>query len=243
MKKILLIFIVLFSFNIHASAASICSYKEQTELNSKAANIKVSYEEKEIILHNEDMDTTKKVFEISIFNIIEDFYVIVKNNKNNSEMLFRGSDTTDGIAKFTWDDLSEVANFTFQVYTTEKTNCPDERFKTIYLTTPRYNIYYDREICSKLKEFYLCEKYVTFDEVDANEFSIKLKEYQEEISKIDNNKEEDNKTNDKDISLTDNIFKFLDTYKFIIIGGLLIVLAILYVVNRKKTKKQRDLGL
>jgi len=244
MKKFLLAFFVLFTININVHAASLCSYEEQTNLNSKAANVKVSYEVVEETVEFEDMDVISKVFDISIFNITEEFYVVVKNNINDQEKTYRYSDTNNGIVKFRWKDLEDVTNFTFQIFTTEKTNCPDEKFKTLYLTAPRYNPYSRYSICSQLEDFYLCEEFVTFSKIDEDEFINKVEKYQKEELKTNNNeKVEENKENEKPTKMTDEIFNFFDNYKWYIVGGLIIVLVVLIIINRKKLKKQRDLGL
>ena len=79
--KLFLVFIVsLFLFNINVSAASSCSYSEQAELNSKAANIKVSYETAIEGLTYEDGESQVEYFKISILNGPEEFYIGVKNS-------------------------------------------------------------------------------------------------------------------------------------------------------------------
>lgn len=238
MKKILAILIAIFLFNMEVSAASLCSYKEQTEINQKAANVKVTYEVVTDIVHFEDMDTTMDVFDISIFNITEDLYVIVKNNINDEEKVFTYNDTVDGVAKFRWTYADSVTNFTIQVYTTNKTSCPDEKFKTFYLTTPRYNEYYDVEVCQELSDFYLCQKFVTFSEIDEEKFFTQLDNYRNEDP---NDKDKD--IQDKDEKITDKIFNFLDENKWFIIGGLVIIIGGTLIIYKVKTKKQRELGL
>ena len=44
MKKFFVFLLLSFGLVFNVEAASICSYKEQNEINQKAANIKVNYE-------------------------------------------------------------------------------------------------------------------------------------------------------------------------------------------------------
>lgn len=238
MKKILTFLTVMFLFNINVSAASLCTYKEQTELNSKAANIKVSYEAMEETIGEDDV-YINNYFKISIINVTEDFYVVVKNNINKDEKTFTSSDAKDGLITFNWTNINEITNFTILVYTTNNTNCAHEKFKTIYLTTPRYNVYSDRDICYENSDFYLCQKYVTFAEIDDMEFLNKLDNYL--IGETNNKGEEPTKP--VEIPITDKIFNFIDDYKWFIIGGVLIIITVSYTIYRVKTKKQRELGL
>ena len=239
MKKILAILFIVFLYNSNVYAASICDYKEQTAINQKASNIKVSYEVVTETIKFEDMDSTMEVFDISIFNITEDFYVIVKNNVTEEEKYFSSSDAKDGVVHFKWTYADNVTNFTIQVFTTDKTSCPDEKYKTIYLTTPRYNTYYNVGTCQDNPDFYLCQKFVTFSEIDEEKFFQQLESYKNgEIN--DSGEEPKNPSND---NITDIIFNFLNEYKWYILGSIVIIVGVTIVIQRIRTKKQRELGL
>lgn len=238
MKKILyLILMTSFFFTSKVSAASLCSYEEQTKLNQAAANIKVSYKVEEEIIHFEDADAINKFIKISAFNITENFYVVIKNNLNNKEMILTYNE--NGINEFRWDDINSVTNFTFQVYTTNKTSCPDEKIKTIYLTTPRYNDLSNRFICSESTDFYLCQEFVTFAEVKEDVFLKQINEYRNQVIDEVGNKIDEN----KDATITDKIFDFINSYKWHIICFLGVVAIVLVVISKNNKKKQRDLSL
>ena len=80
MKKLAIFLITgLLLFTINVKAASNCSYQEQAELNSKAANVKVSYEVVEETIGTEDF-YVNSFFKISITNVSEEFYVVVQNS-------------------------------------------------------------------------------------------------------------------------------------------------------------------
>ncbi len=246
MKKILALIITSILFVTNVNAASKCSYEEQTKLNGKAGNVKVSYEIKETevkadffdVYKNELKDTMiVEVFEISVLNISEDIYVVVKNDFNKDSKTIRYSDSNNGIAKFTWDKRDNITNFTFEIYSSNKTSCPNEIYKTIYLTTPRYNTLYGYEECKNIEDFYLCQKYVTFKDISEANFFSKISQYKNK--EIDDNGEviPSNKT------IFDRVFDFVKENKWFVLSGIVLISGAVYAINYTKNKKQRDLGL
>lgn len=239
MKKLLTFLSVMFLFNINVSAASLCDYDEQIELNSKAANVKVSYDIVDKTIHFEDMDSIQRVFNIQILNVTEEFYIVVKNDITKVDKTYYSTDAQNGMITFEWDYAEAVTNFTIQVYTTANTNCANEKYKTIYLTTPRYNEYYNTLYCDFLTDFYLCQEFVTFDKISREEFVNKIDSYENKI--IDNNGEEI--PNDETPTIMDKIVDFIDNNKWYILGGVSLILIGVYCVHKIKVKKQRELGL
>lgn len=244
MKKVITFIVVMFLLNIRVSAASLCSYQEQSELNSKAANIKASYEIiKEVTDNNDDAyaDTVliEDYLKVSIANVTEEFYVLVKNDYTKEQKTYTAKSAKDGIISFDWKNTDAVTNFTIQVYTTNKVKCPDERIKTIYLTVPRYNKFSNRDICLEHTDFYLCQEYVTFAEIDNIKFTEQMVKYL--------NKEVDNKGEVQEeptpSTPTDIIFNFINTYKWYIIIVILVGVFAGVSIYKAKTKKQRELGL
>lgn len=241
MKKLIVLFLTFFLLNvnvINVSAASACDYSEQTDLNSKAANIKVSYEIVEDKKTFEDGDTKIKVFNIQILNLTDTFYIVVKNDISEDEITYYATDAVDGVISFKWDYAETVTNFTFLVYTSNSTGCPDEKYKTIYLTTPRYNEFYNIESCQELTDFYLCQEFVTFSEISRSEFINQIQTYRDSIS----NNDDDVQDSDEN-TIFDKAFSFVNKNKWYIIVGSVVIIAGGYLIYRIKTKKQRELGL
>lgn len=208
-------------------AAKTCSNSEQAEINSMLSNIKATYAEKEEDLDPntygfpdsvENPDEYEKnlktnYFEISVTNLSDKFYIIVTNDYNNETNTYSGQNAKDGIASFAWRHLDKVTNFTIKVYTSNATGCPNEEQKTIRLRTPRYNEYSEYNLCMKIPEFNLCQKYVTFKDMDNQEFVSKVYEY------IDK-KEEQNQQAIKDAkSWWEKTKDFIKENKYYFIGG------------------------
>lgn len=241
MKRFIAILLVTFSSITTVNAASLCSYQEQNTINQKAANIKVSYEiltEKEPSENDPNLVFDVDYFNISITNITDDFYIRIKNDYNNQTQNFSSSDAKDGIITFKWSYSAEVTNFTIDIYTSNKTSCPNEVYKTIYLTTPRFNTYSQTDFCVENSDLQYCQKYVTFKEIEYNDFDKRVEKFKNDKKNNDKNEEEDNK------SKNNKILEFFDKYKWTILGSSVIIGAGIFiiVINMKKGK-QRDLGL
>lgn len=242
MKKIITFLTLMLIFNMNVNAASLCSYKEQTEITSKAANVKLSYEAIDGTYIDEDgFVNGREYIKVTILNITEEFFVLLKNDYDKTEKKYTYEDTNNGIVEFEWNNLDKVTTFTAEVYTTAKTNCPNERYKTIYLTTPRYNGFSKLAICSDYPEYSFCQKYVTFSEISEGDFFDKLEEYS--LEKDNDKGNNNNNNNENNVTLVDKIWGFVDEYKFYILGGIVLIVSISVIIYRKRTKKQRELGL
>lgn len=239
MKKFFVFTLIFFMFSGIVKAATACDTSEESKLRQKAANINVNYEIKEEVEKIEDSEATElrtEYFEISILNVTDEFYVIVKNSKTNEERRFSGADASNGIIKFRVDDKSEVVKYTFQIYTSDKTSCKDEKLKTLYLTTPRFNIFSQRAVCEEIPEYYLCQKYVTFASVSEDNFAKKTRSYQ---SGQEN--KEGEKVEEKNKTFFDKVYTFLDNSKWYI-AGVVVIAAGCYVYYdySKKNKKRGE---
>lgn len=236
MKKVLFFILSFFIISNVTLAESKCSYNEQAELLDKATNIKAGYEIESETVHFVDMDANKDYFQINIYNVTEDFYAVLKEDYLGSETTFRYSDAKDGIISYRWDVLDFVTNFTIDIYASGKTNCSGEKYKTLYIQTPRYNEYYDREVCEELTDFYLCQKYTTSTVVAEDRFFEQLESYR--AGKINDQGEEIDNRN-----IFDKAFDFIRDNKWFILGGTIIIVGGVIFVNRKRNKKSRELGL
>lgn len=198
-KKILVVIIAFFVF-LDTSKAVSCSYKEQAQLNSEVANIKSNYEIKERILDKSEYSppdgadegyvAKSDYIKANILNLTENTYIEVTNDYNGDVLKYSYSDTKDGNISFDWFNISEVVKFTIKVYASSETGCEGSLLKTIYLTLPRYNDYSAYDICNSIPNYYLCERYVTYDEVSYDKFYTSVSK---EVTKVEEEKIEENK--------------------------------------------------
>lgn len=244
-KLFLAVFVAIFSSITIVNAASKCDYNEQVELNNAAANIKASYEEAEGKVSEEDLlpnDSgeieviTYEYFKISVYNLSEDFYLKITNDYNDEVKYLYYQDSESGVVTYDWNNLDKVTNFTITVYSSNNTGCPNEEYRVIYLTTPRYNEFSELSKCIGNEDFYLCQKYSLEEEVNLEEFDDKLE-------KFENNKEivEDEKHDDSNKTLSEKIGDFIQENKvtIIIISTIIVLGGVVTTVIVIKKRRSR----
>ena len=220
--------------------ASSCSYAKQAELNSEVANIKVSYEEKtgyrdssEFYCQDDDPECVSEYnyFEISILNMTDDFYIVVKNDQDNVEKTYTINDAVDGIIRFDFEGIMNITTFKFDIYSSTNTPCPRENYRTIYLTTPRKNPYYYYLQCQNNPDYYLCKKYVTFEDVGFYEFIEKVDKYVEEHNEELKDKQQ--------LTTTDKIMEYIKEHKILVISSLIGIVGIAVITTWVVINKRR----
>lgn len=166
-----------------------CSVTENNRLNSMAVGVRSDYEE--VIRDKDpnsydlpdgsDADTPKDLKEVllqvNVYNITEDLYIIVHNSITDTTKKYTYEDSKDGVISFEWDNIYQIVNYTITVYSSDKTNCPNTKLHTLYVTTPRYNENSVLSACSGAEDFYLCYKYISVEMPDESEFIRLVDEY------------------------------------------------------------------
>ena len=214
------------------SAARSCSTSEKAELNKILPNIKANYEEKEEspeVDGKDDgsaidggefdckgcVDPVKYYFNINITNLTEEFYAEVTNNIDDEVKIFNYSDSKDGLVTFDWDNNALVTTFTIKIYTSNKTGCPGSLQKTLTVKTPRLNENFDNEICADIPNYKLCQKYVTYDYMEWNDFKSQVEKYKDSLKPTEENKNND----EKEKSTWEKVKTFVINNKYYFIGG------------------------
>lgn len=220
------------------NAASLCSVEDQAKLNKIAGSVKAVYEEAKEELDPSTYITTpetgegpfyKEYFKIIFTNITEEVYVKITNDYNDEVKFIRYQDTDDGMYTFDWNDLDAVVKFTYEVYSSDKTACQNEKYFTNYLVTPKLNEFYNYLICDGIKDYLACQKYIPIN-MGYNEQYNKIVEYKE--AKKEKEIEENKKWYEK-------IGDFVKKHKTaVIVGGSIIVIAgvaiVVVIIKRKR---------
>ena len=216
-----------------------CTNEEKAELNSLAAKVKANYEEAQRIINPEDYTIPDAIygkeeaesyvayedyFKINILNITDKIKVEISNNYDMTSRTYTYQDTQDGVVSLDWDGIDAVTTFTIKVYADGEANCTTDALRTLYVTTPRYNGYSLYDVCEKAKELDVCQKYVTFKDLDYYVFMERVEKYLE--------KDSDSKTKTKDF--------FKENKKTIIIGSvaLIVVAGVVVAVIMKKRSSE-----
>lgn len=231
----ILVFLCLFIVGVsNASAASTCDYETQVKLNSEAANIKASYEVKEIktgkkieadLGDEEYIDETYQGVEVSIYNMTENLYLTVMNTSTNETKTYHYEDADNGSIKLVRgeDGLEDIVTYQITIYSNHN-DCKDEELKKINLVTPKYNSFSADALCEGSSKYY-CQEYVTED------LNMTYDDFLKQAA--NNNKNDGNGDTD---TVKDN--DFFKKYGIYIVGGILVILlgVMTTVIVRKKQR-------
>ncbi len=238
LKKIIIFIGLFFAFLINVNAAVSCPYSEQSNLNHLVSNMKVINELDSELYEYPDLTDYRDFFNISVLNISKEFYVVITNNFNDEKVTLTYEDSKDDIVTYKWYETDYKATFNIKIYTSKETSCPDEVIKTFVTSTPRFNVYSLSSLCEELKDFTYCQEYVTFDELTEKEFQEKVERYKQGTIDKDGNETDENVKDD-------NAFiKFIKTYKWYIIGSIIILGSITgFIIYKvyKRNKKRKEL--
>ena len=251
MKKIRVLIFTLMLFMIGGKYVyAACDATEMNTLNSLAANVGKSYEVIEREVSSEEANATppdgltieeyenyvfvRKFFRIYITNITEELYVVVTNENTGEEKTFNYADTDNGSVYFDERVGTEIVNYTIDIYSSDITNCRDQRLYTQYLTTPMYNLNSESGLCEGIEDFYLCHEYLSVD-VDFTNFMEKTEEYRASHT---------NGEVEEDIPVEENangFIAFVQEHWLIVLGISVAVLAagglITFVVIKKRRSR------
>ena len=183
--KAFVILIISFLNAINVNAA--CTYVEKANLNEVASKVKTNYEIIEKTETYEVLDTDvnevftheaiKSSFKINIYNITKDLYVTQHNGFNNEDTNIFFEDTENGIYTFLTDDLENIINFKYDIYSNLE-NCTGDILKTYNFIKPKLNLYSQHGACDGLEDIPYCKKYITEDlNIEESEISRRVEEY------------------------------------------------------------------
>lgn len=223
-------------FTLSVSAAT-CDYSERAELNSEVSNITANYEvitieledsvPPDAMLGTEDEEgyvSTSDALQVNILNLTENVYAVVTNNYNDEELIYRYSDTDNGNVAIVWETLSELVTFTIKIYSSDATGCADTLLRTLRVSLPRYNDYAATySLCKQVPDYYLCQRYVYYDEVSFGEF---IERVTAEIERVEQEAEE----NQEDLPWYEEIGNFISENRTPIIIGVVSIIIIAGVI-------------
>lgn len=208
MKKILLfIFYSIFIFPIHVNAEN-CSTTEISKINSLVNNIKITYNHVE-----------NNTFEINIYNIPKELYVLTPLNKK----VYHNENNASKIEGYLGGN-----SYTFEIYSTNNNDCIDNMNFTKTIFVKNYNLYSDREICKdeKYKDFKYCNQWYQGSITDEK-FEKELKIFEKENLEVELNPD-NSKNND---------------YSVVIIASSISILILITLILIFKFKKRRRIKL
>ncbi len=252
MKKYGGIIVALFVFLINLSVVqAACTTEEMNKLNSLAVRVTADTDVVELEMPMEEGDNPpdgltdeelenylkeETIFRIYISNITEELYVKVTDTQSEETKTYTYQDAKDGVITIDQEEITSTNNYTIEVYSSDKTNCPDSKLYTLYETTPLYNYYSEQALCEGIEDFYLCHEFLSVPLVSYDEFVTLAERYREGM--VNENGEE--VTPDEDKKEEKGFAKFLKDNRNIIIVVSIVVVAVGGLVTVIIVKKQRS---
>lgn len=230
-----MLFLMLITFSLNVKAET-CSDQDKANLLEQASKVTSNYklEDEKTKMIFVDPDTNEKFeedritqkFVINIYNITEDLYIKIFDDKTQEHTYINYSDTKEGTYTFETNNLDDIIIYTYEVYS-NKGACSGEVLKTLVFKKPKRNPNAQYELCNELEDHPSCQKYITEDiPLNPNELQ---KIYQEKVSSEET-------TNKKELKEgTDNFFK--ENYIYVIsgAGALVIVTTVIVIIKRKRS--------
>ena len=214
MKKGILFLIALSFISINTVEAR-CEYSTISRAKSLVNNVNISYS-------YQDIDS-QPYFDVTINNSTPDMYFV----DTQTDEVYTYNDTRNGeITIYNYNGIPGAYKFYLS-----NNNCYGTSLGTKYYKFPVYNIYYDSAICSDIKDYSLCKKWVDFN-YSYEEFLSAIDRYK--ISLIENSNSEENVTYNKDIF--GNVIKFYINYYYYILLATIVICGLIIVIKRKKEK-------
>lgn len=251
-KKFLLLFLIIgcfcFCANVYADEINegqegpLCSLETKNNLRIDAANVTINYQPVEVSdsYGTDDAGNHYEVssyyFDIKIYNINSKLNVIVSSSDGGAEkelILSYKNIGTDGAITIRKKASTELSNLVFEIRGSNSTgDCALETLRTMRLTLPKYNSLAEREICSDIPEFYMCQKYINFD-IKPENFSKEVKKYKEKKEKENNSSNVEVENNN---SVTSKAADLINKNKYFIVGAILLtgVIVTVIIIKRKK---------
>lgn len=157
MKKIIGFLLIILSFicvgNVYAEEDTTCSYASKASLQKAAGNVEANYTIKKD-------ENNNYYFEVSIYNITDEIYVIISNNVTKEETQVLSSMTTNNVYTFNVNDTVTVVEYTIHIRSF-KYGCNDE-LRKFTIIKPRYNDISELELCKRdgMIEYSYCQQWI-----------------------------------------------------------------------------------
>ena len=235
-KMLFTLIITLFcAINSVSAVKTTCTYEEKANLNDIASKVTSNYKLDEIKeeYEFENPDTGEKSieerikikFKVSIYNILDDIYIIQSNSLNQEEVNIYYSETQNGVYTFETENTSDIIKYTYNIYSNVE-GCRGEILKTLVFTKPKSNMFSQMEICEGLEDNPYCQNFI------KEEFNLTEDEFYSKIEALSETKEKEKKEENKE-GITD----FLkDNYIYFIIGALVISGTVIgFIIVKKRS--------
>ena len=221
MKKMILFVLciissmIFFINNVNAE----CSYQERKELLDKAKNLEIFFEP----------NVNDKYFTFNLYNLDNDLYVIISNDKSDDIKEVYSYDMEDNRYSFIDYNVDDLIVYTVKIYS-NKSGCYSNNVTSKRVVKKIINKFYDDDICKGIEDYFYCKPLLN------SKFSISDNKV---ISNIIEYREKSSIKETEDVNKKfgmDDLIELIKKYWYIL-GGILIIAVIIFIIVKINKKR------
>ena len=210
-KKLIVLVIILFSFNLNLYAAC-----DKEELIKEAEAVEVS-------ATPQQSDEGDLYFLILVSKMKNNMALVVSEDDNNTKITYKYFNTNKGVLEIKNDYIFKKINYTIKIYSLDNA-CKNMLLATKKVSTIKYNPYSKFDVCQGNELFDMCKPFYEGEIASKEVFNNALEEYLKE----------------KNVNNWGKIFDVIKEYYLYVLIPILIVTAGYYVqTSINKWRKRR----
>ena len=206
---------IFFINNVNAE----CSYQERKELLDKAKNLEIFFEP----------NVNDKYFTFNLYNLDNDLYVIISNDKSDDIKEVYSYDMEDNRYSFIDYNVDDLIVYTVKIYS-NKSGCYSNNVTSKRVVKKIINKFYYDDICKGIEDYFYCKPLLN------SKFSISEDEV---ISNINEYREKSSIKETEDINKKfgmEDLIELIRKYWYIL-GGILIIAVIIFIIVKINKKR------
>lgn len=213
MKKMSIIIFALFAFIFNLSLIK----ADCDDVKKEAMNVK------QLVAEINTADLID--FEMTIYNLTENLYVVVLNDYNDEVMTYHSSDFDNNSITFSTEDTLVNIKYVIRIYS-EDNSCSIEPLNTLTITTNKTNSFAQNVVCRNPYHLDICNPFYDVGDMTYEEYVKTVEEMVAELSK----------------PFSSKVFEFLSKYYLYILVPFLLIVGIygvrIYIFKRGKKDEE-----
>lgn len=206
---------IFFVNNVNAE----CSYQERKELLDKAKNLEMFFEP----------NVNDKYFTFNMYNLDNDLYVIIFNDKSDDIKEVHSYDLKDNKYSFVENNVDDIIVYTVKIYAS-KSGCYSNNVTSKRVVKKIINKFYGDDICKGIEDYFYCKPLLD------SKFSISDSKV---ISNINEYREKSSIKETEDVNKKfgmDDLLEFMKKYWYVFVSILIIGIVIFIIVKINKKR-------
>ena len=234
MKKNLLFLLLVFLF-IPTVNAKYCTLERQVQINNAAGLVTAKAYPYSYEYTGTDTETgeegvgTAYVGMIDVYNLTSDIYAVLEYN--NSKYRLNYDEENEDAASYSTGTMSKVKEYKISIYAVDS-ECGKDAIRTLNVTVPRINRYYNESACSDYPDYFYCQEFMTTDDISYTDFTSGVAEYAKTHKSVNDETRKE--------GFLDETTTFLKEHWLIFTIVLVIITATITVLIYMRNKKRKE---